>query len=321
MATLGRLAIPIVFVLIWSTGWIVAKIAAPHAGPLTFLAVRYVGAIVLLAPLAVLLGARWPSSARDWRHALLSGVLLHGVYLGGVWWAIAHGVPAGVSALIAALQPLFTALAAGPLVGERLDARRWLGVALGFVGVATVVAPKLVGAEAGALGSLWGPIAINVLAMTAVTAATLHQKRALVGMDLRTLAPVQYLGALAVTLPLAFGLEDLRFDPTPETLLALAWSVLVLSIAAIMLMLVMISRGEVSRVAALIYLVPPVAALQAYALFDEKLSAVQMIGMALAAVGVLLANRADRPVSAEGCIAAETPRDDKEGTETSRRPA
>lgn len=318
MATLARLAIPAVFVLIWSTGWIVAKYAAPHADPLVFLALRYVCAIACLAPLAFALGARWPASPRAWRDALVSGVMLHGVYLGGVWWAIAHGVPAGVSALIAALQPLFTALAAGPLVGERLSGRRWLGVGVGFAGVALVVAPRLAGAAG--LSGLWGPVAVNVVAMVAVTAATLHQKRSLAGADLRTLAPVQYLGALAVTLPAALLLEDLRFEINLETMLALAWSVLVLSIAAIMLMLVMIERGEVSRVAALIYLVPPVAAVQAYFLLGETLTGLQMIGMALAAVGVLLAGGAGPPPSAEGCIAA-TPRDDEDIDETSRRPA
>ncbi|RXF73327.1 DMT family transporter [Hansschlegelia zhihuaiae] len=311
--------IPITFVLIWSTGWIVAKFVVPHADPLLFLVLRYLAAIAVLAPLAFLLGARWPATGREWRAALVNGVMLHGVYLGGVWWAIQHGVPAGVSALIAALQPLFTALAAAPLVGERLGPRRWLGVALGFLGVAAVVAPKLSGAG-GALGGLGLPIAVNVVAMAAVTAATLHQKRTLAGADLRTLAPAQYLGALTVTVPAVLLFGEFRFEPTPEIFLALAWSVLVLSIAAIMLMLVMVERGEVSRVAALIYLVPPVAAVQAYFLFDETLSGLQMIGMALAAVGVVLANGAGAPASAEGCIAATRP-DDEDETETSRRPA
>lgn len=309
--------VPLVFVLIWSTGWIVGKIAAAHGDPLAFLSLRYAVAIALLAPAALLLKARWPATPRLFAHALVNGVLLHGVYLGGVWWAIANGVPAGVSALIAALQPLFTALAAGPLVGERLTPARWCGVALGFVGVALVVAPKLSGVGL----SLGAPLAVNVLAMVAVTAATLHQKRTLTEVDLPALVPVQYLGALAVTLPLVPLFGEFRFDATPEAFMALAWSVLVLSIAAIMLMLVMIERGEVSRVAALIYLVPPIAALQAYVLFGETLNGVQLIGMALAAVGVVLANKAGRPASAEGCIAAEPLRDDKDSTETNRRPA
>lgn len=312
--------IPPTFVLIWSTGWVVAKLAAPHADPLTFLVVRYALAIGLLVPVAVALGAAWPKGPAAWGGQLANGALLHGIYLGGVWWAIAHGVPAGVSALIAALQPLFTALAAGAMVGERLDGRRWLGVALGFAGVAAVVAPSLGGA--GDLSALGLPIAVNVAAMAAVTAATLHQKRALGGADLWTLAPVQYLGGLIVTLPAVLLMENLRFEPTVETFAALAWSVVVLSIGAVMLMLVMIKRGEVSRVAALIYLVPPTAAVQAYLLFGETLAPVQLAGMALAAVGVVLAagKVVGAPASAEGCIAANVDRAE-DAPKTSHRPA
>lgn len=307
--------LPVVFIVIWSTGWIVGKYAVPHADPLTFLALRYACALALLAPAALLLGARWPATPRLWGHAFLNGVMLHGAYLGGVWWAIAHGVPAGVSALIAALQPLFTALAAGPLLGERLTRKRWIGVALGFAGVGLVVWPKLTGSL-----PLGLPLAVNVIAMVAVTAATLHQKRALAGVDLKALAPAQYLGALAVTIPLIPLIGEFRFDATPEAFAALGWSVLVLSIAAIMLMLVMIERGEVSRMAALIYLVPPVAALQAWGMFGETLGPVQFAGMGLAAVGVALANGSGAPASAEGCIAAKTS-DDEDAAETIRRPA
>lgn len=314
--------IPAIFVLIWSTGWIVAKFATPHADPLAFLVARYLVAIAALAPLALILGARWPRTGAEWANALLSGVLLHGAYLGGVWWAIANGVPAGVSALIAALQPLFTALAAGPLVGERLTRGRWTGIALGFAGVALVVAPKLAasGAAAGDMSGLWLPVAVNVAAMAAVTAATLHQKRTLKDADLRTLAPAQYIGAVLVTAPLVGIVGEWRFDLTAENLWALAWSVVVLSIAAIMLMLVMIKRGEVSRVAALIYLVPPVAAVQAYLLLGETLTMVQLVGMALAAAGVVLANGSGRPASAEGCIATDAS-DGEDGAKTQRRPA
>ncbi|MET0313453.1 MAG: DMT family transporter [Hansschlegelia sp.] len=309
---------PIVFVLIWSTGWVVAKTIAPHADPLTFLGVRYLGAIVLLLPFALFAGAKWPAGRGRWLHALANGALLHGLYLGGVWWAIAHGVPAGISALMAALQPLLTAIAAGPLLGERLDARRWTGIAMGMLGVAAVVAPKL--SAPGALGAVALPIAVNVVAMVSVSAATLHQKRALAGMDLRTLAIAQYLGALVVTVPAVLLLENLRIEWTPETLGALAWSVVGLSIFGIVLMLAMIQRGEVSRVAALIFLVPPIAAVQAFLLFDERLSPLQIGGMALAAAGVLLVNARGLPASAEGCIAAE-PSEHEDRDQTLRRPA
>lgn len=309
---------PALFVLMWSTGWVVAKLATPHAGPLTFLTVRYAAALMLLAPVALLSGARWPRGSAQWGGALVNGMMLHALYLGGVWWAIAHGVPAGVSALIAALQPLLTVVVAGPLLGERLSGRRWLGVGLGFLGVAAVVAPKLAAADG--LEPALLPLGVNVLAMAAVAAATLHQKRSLGGQDLRTLAALQYAGAIVLTAPAAWLAEDLRVDWTPSAILALAWSVLVLSIGAILLMLAMIKRGDVSRVATLIFLVPPVAALEAFLLFGETLSAVQLLGMALAAVGVVLANVAGAPASAEGCIAAAA-RDDEDAAETLRRPA
>ncbi len=313
---MSGLLMPAGFVLLWSTGWIVAGIATPHAGPLTFLSLRYACAIALLAPLAVVLRVRWPQGRAAWLSALGNGVLLHGVYLGGVWWAIEHGVPAGLSALIAALQPLFTAVAAGPLVGERLGPRRGLGVLMGFAGVAAVVAPKLMAIGAGAA---LAPIAVNVLAMAAVTAATLHQKRSLAGNDLRALALIQYLGALVVTAPIALFFEGWRFEWTASTALALAWSVIALSIVAIFAMLAMIARGEVSRVSALMFLVPPIAAVQAYLFFGERLSLIQIAGMALAAAGVLLVNARVPPLSAEGCIAAKLP-DDEDGPEILRRP-
>jgi drug/metabolite transporter (DMT)-like permease len=311
-----RLLTPVAFVALWSTGWVVAGIVIPHASPLAFLILRYVCAVALLAPLAFALKARWPRGARLWIHALLNGALLHGVYLGGVWWAIEHGVPSGVSALIAALQPLFTALVAGPLIGERLGLKKGLGVALGMAGVAAVVAPKLAGVDAIPVG----PVVINVLAMLAVTAATLHQKRSLTGLDLRGLAVVQYLGAIAVSVPVAAFAEPIRFAMTVETGFALAWSVIALSIVAIFMMLAMIERGEVSRVSALIFLVPPLAAIQAYLAFGERFSAIQVIGMALAAVGVLLVNAHAPAPSAEGCIAANG-LDDEDGGETLRRQA
>jgi len=307
--------IPIVFVVVWSTGWIVGKYAAPHADPLAFLALRYVGALAIFVPIAVALKARWPAGPRAWGHALLNGILLHGIYLGGVWWAIAHGVPAGVSALIAALQPLFTALAAGPLVGERLSGKRWIGIGLGLAGVALVVVPKLGGGL-----PLGLPLAVNVLAMVAVTAATLHQKRALAGQHLMTLATAQYVGALAATLLAIPLVGEFRFDASPQAFGALAFSIVVLSIVAILLMLAMIERGEVSRMAALIYLVPPLAVLEAWAMFGETLGWVQLVGMALAAGGVVLANGSRAPASAEGCIATKTP-DDEDADETFRRPA
>ncbi len=280
---------PVVFVLIWSTGWIVARFAAPHADPLTFLSLRYVLAGIVIAGFAVLSGARWPTTRSSIAHGLLSGVLLHGIYLGGVWWAIAHGLPAGISALIAALQPILTALLAPAIVGERIFPRQWLGIALGFGGILMVLAPKLaMGLFASGLAA---PLAVNVIAMVSVTASTFYQKRYIQAADLRTVTVLQYAGAFAVTLPAAFLLEEMRVDWNTTLVLTMAWSVLALSIGAIALLLLLIRRGAVSKAATLVYLVPPTAALMAYLFFGETLTLLQVAGMGVTALGVALANR------------------------------
>lgn len=279
--------IPALFVLIWSTGYIAAGYVVQHADPLTFLSVRYAIAFAALAPVCLMLGARWPSTARGWLHGLLSGALLHGVYQGANWWGIQHGVPAGMAALIGALQPVFTAIAAGPLAGERLGATRWTGIALGFLGVAAVVEPKL----AGSFSQLGWPVAAALLATVSITAATLHQKRALPDADLKSLAPVQFLGAIAVMAPAAWLFETGRFDLVPMTFALVAYTVVALSIAATFMIMTMVARGDVSRVASLIFLVPPLTAVFAHLTFGETLSPIQLGGMALASVGVFLANR------------------------------
>ncbi|HRE21986.1 MAG TPA: DMT family transporter [Rhabdaerophilum sp.] len=192
---------PALFVLIWSTGWIVAKYVVPHADPLTFLAVRYASAFVVVTAVALFMRAQWPKTRNAWFHAMVSGVLLHTIYLGGVWWAIAHGLSAGISALIAALQPLMTAALAARLAGERLRGVHLLGVAVGFLGVLGVIAPKLAGVGGNQLMGLGGIIAINVLAMVSVTLGTFYQKRYIASGDLRTVTALQYVGAFATTLP------------------------------------------------------------------------------------------------------------------------
>lgn len=286
---------PALFVLIWSTGWIVAKYAAPHADPLTFLAVRFACAGLLMGAIALIARAEWPKSRAGYANALASGVLLHALYLGAVWWAIAQGLPAGISALIAALQPLMTALLAPRFLGEKPGPVQIAGIAIGFLGVAGVIAPKL--ATIASLEGLALPVAINVAGMLSVTLGTFYQKRYISTGDLRVVSTLQYAGAFLAILPLALMFESLRFDGSRiETWLALAWSVIPLSIGAIWLMLMLIRRGAVSRVAALIYLIPPTAAIEAWLMFGETLSPLQIAFMALTAVGVYLATR---PMSSE----------------------
>ena len=283
--------IPAVFVLLWSTGWIVAKYAAPNADPLTFLAVRFACAFWLMGIVTYMAGVEWRLSRKAYGHALLSGILLHTTYLGGVWWAVAHGLPAGISALIAALQPLMTALLAPTLLGEKLKPANKLGILVGFAGVIGVIAPKLGLLKTGGLEALIWPIAINVLGMIGVTLGTFHQKKFIPSGDLRLVSTLQYAGAFFAILPLAWLFEPMRFAMKTETFLALAWSVIPLSLGAVGMMLYMIRRGAVSKVAALIYLIPPTAAVQAYAMFGETLDLYQIAFMALTAFGVYLATR------------------------------
>ncbi len=293
MTTTSRfpLLIPILFVLIWSTGWIVARYAADYADPLTFLCARYAIAMALLAIFAVLAKAVWPKRLADWGHGLVSGVLLHAIYLGGVWWAIRQGLPASISALLAAVQPILTALLAPALVKERIGPLQWLGVLLGLCGLLVVLSPRLAGLNPDQLSHAALPILVNVLAMVSVTFGSFYQKRFIRTGDLRVVTILQYMGALAVTLPVAWLIEPMRIVWNTTMVATMAWSVLALSIGAISLLLILIRRGEVSKSAQLIYLIPPTAAVEAFILFGEALSLPQIAGMALTVLGVALASR------------------------------
>lgn len=284
-------AAPLLFVLIWSTGWVVAGYAAPYADPLTFLSLRYALAALAMGLIAVAMRASWPSNPSEFRHALMSGVLIHAIYLGGVWWAVRHGLPAGISGLIAALQPIMTAFLAPMLVGERITPARWLGIGLGFIGIALVLSPKIAGLAPDALGAVMIPIAINAVAMLSVTLGTFYQKRFIPTGDLRSVTTLQYVGAFLVTLPAAWLLEPMQIVWNATMVAVLAWSVLALSLGAVGLYLLLIRRGAVSRAATLIYLIPPTVAVEAWLLFGESLSLIQIIGMAVTVAGVVLATR------------------------------
>ncbi|MCY1668078.1 DMT family transporter [Rhizobium sp. SL86] len=285
-----RLA-PLVFVFLWSTGWIVAKIAATHADPLTFLAMRHALAAAAFAGMAVLVRATWPSSRLAAAHGFVSGILLHGLYLAGLWWAIGQGVPAGLSGIIAGLQPLLTGLFALALLGERLSRGQSAGLVLGFSGIVIAVSPQFAGLFSTGLTGLAFPVLVNLAAMLSVTLGTLYQKRFLGAGDLRTIAVWQYLGAVVVTLPLALLLEDLHFDWTLAAIGAMAWSVFGLSMGAVGLLLYLIRRGQVSRAASLIYMVPPLVAVEATVIFGEPLSVPMIVGTVIVVMGVYLVNR------------------------------
>jgi drug/metabolite transporter (DMT)-like permease len=282
---LARLAPPL-FVLIWATGFIVARVVAPHAEPLTFLLVRYLLAILVLGIIVAAAQAPWPKSPRDWRNAIVAGILLHGLYLGGVFWSVKNGLPAGIAALVAGLQPLVTGLLAGPLLGERVSTKRWAGIGIGFLGASLVILPNI---GAGGVPPL--ALLVCLFGMLSITLGTIWQKRTSGALDLRVNAAIQYMGAVVVTAPMVLLTEQGRMDLTLPLLGALAWAVLGLSIGAIGLLLFLIRQGAVVGVATLLYLVPPVAALMAFAFFGETLSLIQMVGMALAALGVAVASR------------------------------
>jgi drug/metabolite transporter (DMT)-like permease len=271
----------------WATGFIVARLSAPHAAPLYFLAIRFPIAGAIFAAIAFSVRAPWPGP-RAAVHATIAGVLLHGGYLGPVYWAVAHGMPAGVSALIIGLQPLITAALASFMVGERIGLRHWLGLAVGIAGVALVVWPKL---DFAALGITPLTTAVNVMGAVSISLGTVYQKRFAAALHVASGGAWQYAGASALVLAAALMLEDFRFDGSPQAWFALAWSVIVLSLGAISLLMILIRAGEVSRVAGLIFLVPAVSAAMAYALFGETLNLVQIAGMALCAGAVLIVMR------------------------------
>jgi drug/metabolite transporter (DMT)-like permease len=273
------------FVLIWASGFIVAGVVATRAEPLTFLAYRYALTIVVFVALSLAIKAAWPRTVAEWRNAVLAGMLLHGVYLGGVFWAVSRGLPAGMTALVTGLHPLLTALLAFPLLHERLILRQWIGIVVGILGIALIVWPKLGPVDAVPLIAVFAVL----VATLALTLGTIWQKRSRPQMDLRVNAAIQFMGALVLTAPVAWASESGVFDASPALWGALAWAVLVLSVGGISILLVLLKRGAASKVAPLLYIAPAVAALIALFAFGETLGAVQVVGMVLAAAGAFAA--------------------------------
>jgi drug/metabolite transporter (DMT)-like permease len=274
---------PFIFVLIWSTGFIVAKFGLPYAPPLTFLTLRYIGVLVVLLPVVWLVRAPWPRG--QIRHIAISGILIHGGYLAGVWCAIKAGMPAGLAALMVGLQPVLTAFAA-PLIGEAVRARQWIGLVLGLGGVALVVASKI-----SLIGLSWATILLALMALLSITAGTLYQKRFSPRFDLRTGTIIQFFACFVVTLPFAIVVEGLTptFDAvqwTPQFIGALLWAVLALSIGAVFLLFALIRKSAATEVTSLMYLTPPTTAVMAWLMFGEVFSLSGALGMLLAITGV-----------------------------------
>ncbi len=289
-------AMPWVFVLIWSTGFIVARYGMPHAPPMKFLAVRYALSILCFLPWIWFAGVRWPKSRAQWLHLAVTGMLMHAGYLGGVWAAVKAGMGSGLSSLIVGIQPVLTAVwlssMGGP--GSHVSRRQWVGLLLGFAGLVLVVSRKF-GAGGPGDQANWLNLSFAVMALFAITIGTLYQKRFVQPCDVRSANTVQLVAALVVTLPLALlETESMRWNA--ELAGAMAWSVLGLTLGGSSLLYMLIQRGAAASVTSLMYLVPPCTALIAWGLFDEPITVVTVAGIALTAFGVSLVVRPPKPV-------------------------
>jgi drug/metabolite transporter (DMT)-like permease len=277
-------AAPGVFVVFWASGFIGAKLGLPYAEPLTFLALRMFGVVVLLGLFMLIAGARWPSR-EGVLDSYVTGVLMHALYLGGVYISIAQGLPAALSALVVGLQPLLTSTIANGLLGERVVPRQWLGLLLGLAGVYLVVQDR---ATVGAAT----PIAWigAVVGLVAITIGTVYQKRFGSGIDWRAGMFIQYAGAGILFALGAMAFETRAVRWTPEFLFALGWLVFVLSFGAVWLLYFLIRRAAATRVVSLFYLTPPVTAVMAWSLFGERLAPLALVGMGVCVAGVFLVN-------------------------------
>lgn len=281
-------AMPAVFVLIWSTGFIVARYGMPHAPPMKFLALRYALSIACFLPWIIWARVPWPTGARQWIHLGVTGVLMHAVYLGGVWVAVKQGMGSGLSALIVGVQPVLTAVWLSG-TGAGVSRRQWVGLTLGLVGVALVVSRKF--GQGGEVSVL--TLFAAGLALLGITAGTLYQKHFIRPCDVRSANTVQLLAALMVTLP-ATLLETSPMNWNAPLIGALTWSVLVLTLGGSSLLYLLIQQGAATAVTSLMYLVPPATAVLAWLLFDEPITVATCAGIALAALGVSLVVRAPK---------------------------
>lgn len=278
-------AAPVIFVFLWSTGYVGARFGLPYADPLTFTALRFAIVTVLLAVLIVAQARSVPRSPVMWLHLAVSGMLIHACFVGGVYYAINGGVDISIAALIAGTQPLLTAFVAVAVLGESLRRVQWLGFAIGFAGLGLVVVKSI------AIGSLSLPgLGACFLALAGITFGTLYQKHFVVGIDLMAGSTVQFCAALIPCALWALLFEDGRIEWNLTIVATLAWLCIAMSIGAISILLVLIRNGAAARVSSLFYLVPPVTAVQGYVVFGERLTALQIGGIVLAASGVALIN-------------------------------
>ncbi|SFX66512.1 DMT family transporter [Marinospirillum alkaliphilum] len=284
---------PWLFVLLWSTGFISAKYGLPYSEPFAFLAWRMFFNLLCFALLLKLFAVSLPRSPRLWGQQLLAGALIHGAYLGGVFSAIEAGIPAGLTALLVGLQPLLTGFLVYLLWQQRLSLRQWLGLLLGLAGVLLVL-QQTSGMDLEGITITWTGLGWVLLALLGITLGTVYQKNACDPQPLLAASFIQYAGCFVLMLVGVWIKDESAVEWHPDFILALAWSVLVLSVGAILLLLLMIRAGESTRTASYFYLVPPLTALEAWLLFDERMTLLALVGMIITVFGVYWANRAVR---------------------------
>ncbi|MBE7635684.1 EamA family transporter [Sneathiella sp. P13V-1] len=278
-------AMPFIFVFLWSTGFIGAKLGLPYVEPMTFLAIRFVVCMILMLPVVIFTKTLWPNRGIDWFHIGMAGLLMHGGYLGFVFWSIGEGVPAGTSALIAGVQPLIVAALAGIFLSEKVSIRQWSGLLLGLAGVFLVVLDKLDIGE----GTVFG-MALSFFALLSIAFGTLYQKKFCSTMDLKSGNFIQFIVASIYFTGFAFLFETREIIWHMDLIIALAWLILVLSLGAVTLLYILLRKGAAASVSSLFFLVPPSTAIVAYFLFGETLTGNSMIGMGVTIVGVALVN-------------------------------
>jgi drug/metabolite transporter (DMT)-like permease len=298
-----RIAFPALFVVLWSTGFIAAKFGLPYAPPLTFLLLRFTLVAALMTAVALAMRARWPRTPAAFVHVMISAWLVHGLYLGGVFVALAGGMPAGTSAMLVGLQPILTVAIARAWLGERVVARQWLGLALGLAGVFLVVRNRI------GLGDNLQGLLPSIVALAAISIGTLWQKRHCRDVDLRSGAAIQFAACAAVYAPLVLLFEGGPVRWSAEFVFALGWSVVVLSVGAISLLYWMLRHGAAADVARLFFLVPAVTAVFAYIVFGETLDAPALGGMSAIAVGVALARQEGVRIAARDAASTDAPVD------------
>lgn len=274
------------FVFLWSSGFIGAKSGLPYAGPFTLLSLRFLLAVALLVPILLIWRTPWPSSWRDAFHIAVAGLLLNVGCLGGCFYAISIGLPGAITAMIGGLQPLLTGILAGAFLGERVSARQWLGLVLGFAGIVLVLSDKL-----GLAGAPPQAVVSAFLGLGGITLATLYQKRFCGNIPLRSGAAIQLVAALMITVPVGLLVEGFAVRWTTELVLTLLWLAGALSIVSLILLWALVRRGAASKVSSLFYLTPPTTAVMGWLFFDERFGALALIGMAVVVAGVALATR------------------------------